>query len=279
LPALRVPTVAALAFFLSCLCSAQDEGVALRYAPAADRTDQYKIRLDGTVRIGRSAKMPVEAEYYLSLRVESVDAEAATRTIRTLFGPGRVALNDKLLPWTLEGKAYATVRDSSGRVADVRSHAPVPDPRSGDFAALFHDLGFGTIMPPDPVHVGDTWDVDITEEPLIFEPTAEEKKDREVEGRFSARLADWRTVADLPVADVEFRNSLKASSAAGAVTSRCEMKTTLDGTDGWLLKAEGKFSMVIQPADGERTLFEDVTVITERVIEPPKAEGNDAEHE
>jgi len=272
LPALRVPTVAALAFLLSCLCLAQDQEITLRYAPPADRTDQYKIHLDGSWRSGESAKVPFEAEYHLSLRVESVDAEAGTRTIRTLFGPGRVAVKGRLWPWTLEGKAYATVRDASNQIVDVRSHAPVPGPRSGDFAALFHDLGFGTIMPPDPVSVGDTWDVDITEEPLIFEPTADDKKDRKVEGRFSGKLVEWRTVADLPVATIEFRNSLKAASAAGTVTSRCEMKTTLDGTDGWLLKAEGRFSMVIQSPDGERTLFDDLAVTTERVIEAPAAE-------
>jgi len=254
--------------------AATADAVLLAYRPAEGREAKYIVRLEGEVK-QHDRTTPLKAAFLFVARIVETDDDDGTVGQRVLFGPGRVRLGGRRLPWSLGGRAYRVVRDRSGRIVEVPSLGPSPSQAQGDFAAVFHDLIFASIFPDEAVRVGDEWTRELHDEAIIFEPDPAELEDRTVTGRYQGRLADIQELTGARAAVVESASEVRVVSRAAEVTAKWTATVTVDPTDGWPVCAEGVVeSLRIQPAGGVALEFENLTIrITPYV--PENAEPDD----
>jgi hypothetical protein len=251
---------------------ARAEPVELTYLPEVGSTRDYSVKVQGEVRVGESGAVPLDCSVPVRVHVaERVEDEPLTR-LRMVLGKATVVLDGQRLPWRLGGAGYTAERDLRGRLVDVSSRAPAMAARTGDFAALFHDVRCGLVLPEEPVEVGDTWTVHIEDEPFIFEPQRAERRDRSVKGELVCELTDFRRVGEVPVAEIHLKLNLRTKSEAGAVTLRQEMDLALDARTGMVIRGEGDLSLALTAPSGTRTVFENLEVQIRRAVDEPREE-------
>jgi hypothetical protein len=212
------------------------------------------------VTSGDKPAVQLHAEYVMNCRVESVGPEEGEVTVRTLFGPGTVKLGTYSLPWKLKDEAYVAVRNADGRLVRVKSAAPAPAAQTGDFAVVFHDVGFGTLFPREEVGKGDEWRIDLENEPPVFQPEPDELRNRAIRGDYRGAVKAIEMIAGEPAVTVHGRLNMVVTSDAGTVSSRATTDVVLDAKDGWPLRATGRITVYMEAPGGAKTWFDDIEV-------------------
>lgn len=255
-------TLPVLLLTLAARCLGEEtDTYALSYHPALERKSEYVVRVDGTLRVGEREPVRLRASYLLRVEILRDDADKGIVSQRVMFGPGRMELGTRRHTLRLTGIDYAVDRDRTGRGTFVSRRIRALASANEYLAVAFHDFAFCPVFPTAPVAVDEEWKTEVDQEPVLFDNESSNQDERSYRGSYTTRLAATREVAGVRLADLAVRSATESKSPNGEADATGSLTLTVDGSDGWLIQAEGRVERLeLRPAQGQALCFEDVDV-------------------